>query len=182
MMGGCHYSLGPKVEVNFLLTSNNRFKSQNLLDLSAWAERRRGKQVSGSEKEDIKSWKLSPLLTSSWVKLWMGPLIETFSTRPLLLSWSLPAARSLVRMYLSFRLSESMSVPFRFCSVILDEDPAKKNTEHSVSPQFYFMSLYLLFKPFVILFVFCLFILLLLFWMRFFSEWSFYYLSDLYSK
>uniref|UniRef100_A0A3Q3MCQ2 Uncharacterized protein n=1 Tax=Mastacembelus armatus TaxID=205130 RepID=A0A3Q3MCQ2_9TELE len=37
----------------------------------------------------------------------------------------LPAARSLVRMYLSFRLSESKSVPFRFCSVILAEEPEK---------------------------------------------------------
>lgn len=49
--------------------------------------------------------------------------MEIFSTRPLLLSRSLPEGGSLVSMYLSFRLSESMSVPFRFCSVIFDEDP-----------------------------------------------------------
>ena len=63
------------------------------------------------------------MLTSSWVKLWTGPLTEIFSTRPLLLSCSLPAGGSLVSTYRSFRLSESISVPFRFCSVILEDDP-----------------------------------------------------------
>lgn len=65
----------------------------------------------------------APLLTSSCVKLWTGPLTETFSMAPFLLSWISPEGRSLVRIYLSLRLSESMSVPFRFCSVIFEEVP-----------------------------------------------------------
>ena len=64
-----------------------------------------------------------PLLTSSCVKLWTGPFREIFSTRPLLLSCSFPVGGSLVRTYRSFRLSESTSEAFRFCSVILDDDP-----------------------------------------------------------
>ncbi|TNN46456.1 hypothetical protein EYF80_043373 [Liparis tanakae] len=56
-------------------------------------------------------------------ELFTGPFTEIFSTRPLLLSCSFPAGGSLVRTYRSFRLSESTSEPFRFCSVTLDEDP-----------------------------------------------------------
>lgn len=65
----------------------------------------------------------APLLTSSCVKLWTGPLTEIFSMPPFLLIWSLPEGGSLVRIYLSLRLSESTSVPFRFCSVIFEEVP-----------------------------------------------------------
>lgn len=72
----------------------------------------------------------APLLTSSWVKLWTGPLTETFSMPPFLLSWILPEGGSLVRIYLSLRLSESMSVPFRFCSVIFEEVPGMIQNLH----------------------------------------------------
>lgn len=65
----------------------------------------------------------APLLTSSCVKLWTWPLTEIFSMPPFLLIWSLPEGGSLVRIYLSLRLSESTSVPFRFCSVIFEEVP-----------------------------------------------------------
>lgn len=50
-------------------------------------------------------------------------MTESFSTRSLPPSCSFPDGGSLVRTYLSFRLSESKSVAFRFCSVILAEDP-----------------------------------------------------------
>lgn len=49
---------------------------------------------------------------------------------PFLLSWISPEGGSLVRMYLSLRLSESTSVPFKFCSVIFEEVPGSIQKLH----------------------------------------------------
>lgn len=66
----------------------------------AWrdSQRVKGRAIRRERAAGRRSRRLSaPLLTSSWVKLWTGPLAETFSTRPsLLLSCSLPAGGSLV--------------------------------------------------------------------------------------
>ena len=64
-----------------------------------------------------------PLLTSCWVKLRRVLLVEMGSWWPLRPSSRRPADGSWVRTYDSFRLSESMSVPLRFCSVILEDEP-----------------------------------------------------------
>lgn len=70
-----------------------------------------------------------PLLMSSWVKLVTGPFTDTRALFLPVFSIREPTLRSLVRVNRSFRFSESMSVPFRCCSVILDEEPARRNEQ-----------------------------------------------------